>query len=241
MVAVHVADEDALELLKTPLVVAECELHPLSCIDQERVSVNVQKRDVVPLEGTGTAAPVPRNTTSNVITWKRAVRLVLDEYLLEGQALVVRNTQHVHAVGEITCSNHLSLLTTAFCDNLSLKADQRPSAAQRQSLNDQHVMGRVWVCIPRALHVLQPCDDFNVLDFHGTTDAVHHEDAEVPGIQPFECLSCALNESFTIVPRRRPRTLRIFDVHHQRAIGFFFVGVRDIHRGCHRAIQDLGQ
>ena len=43
MVAVHVADEDALELLKTPLVVAECELHPLSCIDQERVSVNVQK------------------------------------------------------------------------------------------------------------------------------------------------------------------------------------------------------
>ena len=43
MVAVHVADEDALELLKAPLVVAERELNALPSIDQERVSVNVQK------------------------------------------------------------------------------------------------------------------------------------------------------------------------------------------------------
>ena len=43
MVAVHVADEYALELLKSPLAVAQRELHPLPRIDQIGVSVNVQK------------------------------------------------------------------------------------------------------------------------------------------------------------------------------------------------------
>ena len=60
----HVADEDAFQLLKLALVLPQCQLNAFSGIHQIRVPVDVHNCEVVPLEGTGTAAPVPRNTTS---------------------------------------------------------------------------------------------------------------------------------------------------------------------------------
>ena len=125
VVAMHVADENALELLKSALVLSKGQLHPLSCIDEVGMPVDVQELR---------RGASRRNRHCRSRPEKHHVkchgdrRLSLNRDALRSDHALVLNAQNVQAFRNVTHVNRSLLLRSTTGDSASIGAHQLPLA-----------------------------------------------------------------------------------------------------------------